>query len=103
MAETMLDLRHVPKDRAYAQLHAYTLQLLGGMDYNSAGMATISSTVDHACRHLWTGCYRVVQPDLLRVGPYQGTLGCLNIAFGRGVCGIAAKEQRSVVVPDVAR
>ena len=103
MAEEMLDLRHIPKDRAYAQLHAYTLQVLAGIDDDIAGMATISSLVHHAFRHLWTGFYRVVQPDLLRVGPYQGTLGCLDIAFGRGVCGVAAKEQRSVVVPDVGR
>ena len=103
MAEEMLDLRHIPKDRAYAQLHAHTLQVLAGIDDDIAGMATISSLVHHAFRHLWTGFYRVVQPDLLHVGPYQGTLGCLDIAFGRGVCGVAAKEQRSVVVPDVGR
>ena len=45
----------------------------------------------------------MVSPDLLRVGPYQGTLGCLEIAFGRGVCGTAAAERRTVVVPDVER
>lgn len=38
---------------------------------------------------------------LLRVGPYQGTLGCLEITFGRGVCGTAAAERRTVIVPDV--
>lgn len=103
MAETMLDLRHAPKDRAYARLHAYTLQVLGGIDDDIAGMATISALIHHAFRHLWTGFYRVVQPGLLRVGPYQGTLGCLDIEFGRGVCGVAAAERRSVIVPDVSR
>jgi len=38
----------------------------------------------------------------LRVGPYQGTLGCLEIAFGKGVCGTAAAEGRTVIVADVA-
>jgi GAF domain-containing protein len=38
---------------------------------------------------------------LLRVGPYQGTLGCLDIRFGKGVCGTAAAERRTVIVPDV--
>jgi GAF domain-containing protein len=58
--------------------------------------------VHHAFGHLWTGFYRVVEPGrLLRVGPYQGTLGCLEIAFGRGVCGTAAAEGRTVVVEDV--
>lgn len=103
MAETMLDLRHAPKDRAYAQLHAYTVQVLAGIDDDIAGMATISSLIHHAFGHLWTGFYRVVRSDLLRVGPYQGTLGCLDIEFGRGVCGVAAAERRSVVVPDVSR
>jgi GAF domain-containing protein len=52
--------------------------------------------------HLWAGFYRVVEPGvLLRVGPYQGTIGCLDIAFGRGVCGTAAAERRTVIVPDV--
>jgi GAF domain-containing protein len=103
MAETMLDLRHAPKDRAYAELHARTVQVLSGIEDDIAGMATISAMVHHAFRHLWTGFYRVVQPNLLRVGPYQGTLGCLDIEFGRGVCGTAAKERRSIVVPDVSR
>jgi GAF domain-containing protein len=58
--------------------------------------------VHHAFGHLWTGFYRVVQPDrLLRVGPYQGTLGCLEIPFGKGVCGAAAAARRTVVVEDV--
>ena len=49
----------------------------------------------------WTGFYRVVAPGLLRVGPYQGPLGCLEIAFERGVCGAAARERATQLVPDV--
>jgi L-methionine (R)-S-oxide reductase len=64
-------------------------------------MATMSCLVHHAFGHLWTGFYRVVEPSLLRVGPYQGTLGCLEIPFGKGVCGTAAAERRTVVVDDV--
>lgn len=103
MAEVMLDLRHEPRDRAYAQLHSHILMVLRGIDDDIAGMATISSLIHHAFRHLWTGFYRVVTPALLRVGPYQGTLGCLDIEFGRGVCGTAAAERKSIVVPDVSR
>lgn len=103
MAEVTLDLRHQPKDRAYAQLHAHILLVLAGIDDDIAGMATTSSLIHHAFGHLWTGFYRAVTPDLLRVGPYQGTLGCLEIAFGRGVCGTAAAERRTIVVPDVDR
>jgi GAF domain-containing protein len=76
--------------------------VLEGIDDPIAAMATVSALVHHAFGHLWTGFYRVVEPGrLLRVGPYQGTLGCLEIAFGRGVCGTAAAERRTVVVPDV--
>ena len=103
MSEVTLDLRRIPKDRAYAQLHAHVIAVLTGMDDDVAAMATMSSLIHHAFRHLWTGFYRVVGPELLRVGPYQGTVGCLEIAFGRGVCGTAAAERRTVIVPDVER
>jgi len=103
MAELMLDLRHQPKERAYAQLHAVMLNTLAGIDDDIAGMATLSSLLQHSFGYLWTGFYRVVAPGRLLVGPYQGTLGCLEIEFGRGVCGTAAAEQRTVIVPDVAR
>ncbi len=76
--------------------------LLEGSNDPIAAMATMSALLHHAFGHLWTGFYRVVEPDrLLRVGPYQGSLGCLDIQFGRGVCGTAAAEKRSVVVPNV--
>jgi GAF domain-containing protein len=61
----------------------------------------MSCVLHHGFGHLWTGFYRAVTPTLLRVGPYQGSLGCLDIALGRGVCGTAAKERRTLVVPDV--
>jgi GAF domain-containing protein len=103
MAELTLDLRHAPKPRAYAELHAHLLMALAGIDDEIAGMATMSALIHHAFGHLWTGFYRVVVPNRLLVGPYQGTLGCLEIAFGRGVCGTAAAERRTVIVPDVER
>ncbi len=104
MAEITLDLRGVVKSAAYDQLQAHTASVLAGVDDEIAAMATMSCLVHHAFGHLWTGFYRVVEPGrLLRVGPYQGTLGCLEIAFGRGVCGTAAAERRTVVVPDVER
>jgi len=103
MAEVMLDLRREPKDRAYAQLHAQFIGVMSGMDDDITAMATMSSMLHHAFGFLWTGFYRVVEPALLRVGPYQGTLGCLEIEFGNGVCGTAAAERRVVVVPDVQR
>ena len=49
----------------------------------------------------WTGFYRVTEPGLLKIGPYQGTHGCLTIPFSRGVCGACATAQNTIIVPDV--
>lgn len=51
--------------------------------------------------YFWTGFYRRVGADMLEVGPSQGTLGCSHIAFGRGVCGTVAVEERTRIVDDV--
>jgi len=102
MAEVTLDLRGLPKQRAYAELESHIDAVLDGIHDEIAEMATVSALVHHGFGHLWTGFYRVAEPGKrLLVGPYQGTLGCLEIAFGSGVCGTAAAEGRSVVVPDV--
>lgn len=103
MAELTLDLRDVPRAVAYAELDTQISAVLEGIDDPIAAMSTMSALLHHGLGHLWTGFYRVVEPGkLLRVGPYQGTLGCLEIAFGRGVCGTAAAEGRTVIVEDVA-
>jgi GAF domain-containing protein len=64
-------------------------------------MATMSALIHHGFDVLWTGFYRVVAPGLLRVGPYQGTLGCLEIRIGSGVCGTSAQSKQTVIVRDV--
>jgi L-methionine (R)-S-oxide reductase len=102
MSEITLDLRGIEKSRAYAELDGHVRAVLEGVDDPITAMATVSCLVHHAFGHLWTGFYRVVSPGLLRVGPYQGTLGCLEIPFGKGVCGTAAAEERAVIVTDVS-
>ena len=65
-------------------------------------MATLACEI-HA-RHPfsdWTGFYRVVAPELMKIGPYQGGHGCLVIPFSRGVCGAAARTRTAQLVPDV--
>jgi GAF domain-containing protein len=102
MEPVIPDLRATPRADAYARLLEMQELLLHDSTDAIAGMATLSAMLHHAFGHLWTGFYRVVERDkLLRVGPYQGSLGCQDIAFGRGVCGTAAAERRTVVVPDV--
>lgn len=102
MAELTLDLRDLPKADAYAQLETHVDVVLEGIDDDIAEMATLSALVYHGFGILWAGFYRLVTPDLLRVGPYQGTLGCLEIAVGRGVCGTAARDRTTIIVPDVS-
>jgi GAF domain-containing protein len=103
MAETTIDLSGLPRAQAYEELRGQIDAVLEGVNDEVAAMATISALIHHGFGHLWTGFYRVVEPDrLLRVGPYQGTLGCMEINFGRGVCGTAAAERKSVVVDDVS-
>ncbi len=64
-------------------------------------MATINSVLTQNFDHYyWTGFYRVCG-DRLVVGPYIGTVGCLQIEFGKGVCGTAAARRETVIVPDV--
>ena len=65
-------------------------------------MATVACEVHHADdRFDWTGFYRVVAPELMKIGPYQGGHGCLVIPFSRGVCGAAARTGEVQLVADV--
>lgn len=102
MAEATLDVRGVPRPAAYAEIDAHLDAVLEGVHDRIAVMATMAAVLHHGFGFLWTGFYQVVDPGrLLIVGPYQGTLGCLTIEFGHGVCGQAAATQRTIVVPDV--
>lgn len=65
-------------------------------------MATVACELYHHFDGFdWVGFYRVVEPGVLKIGPYQGGHGCLVIPFDRGVCGAAARERRTQLVADV--
>jgi GAF domain-containing protein len=90
------------KRERYRRLEGEIAAVLEGIDDPVTVMATAACLVHQALPAAsWTGFYRVVAPGLLRVGPYQGPLGCLEIPFARGVCGAAARERRSQLVLDV--
>ena len=88
----------------YRETHDSILAVLDGETNVTARMATVSCLLAQAFPdNIWTGFY-VVDPDKeeeLVVGPYQGTLGCLRIPFGQGVCGAAAATLETQVVKDV--
>ena len=65
-----------------------------------ANMANIAAAIHTKMGFHWTGFYRVVGEELV-LGPFQGPVACTRIRFGRGVCGTAWKEGRTLIVPDV--
>jgi L-methionine (R)-S-oxide reductase len=86
----------------YPALAARIRALTEGETDAVALMATVACEVHHSDdRFDWTGFYRVVAPELLKIGPYQGGHGCLVIPFSRGVCGAAARTRAVQLVPDV--
>ena len=92
------------KETLYAAVRQRLDALTDGEDDRVALMATIACELHQAMPHFhWTGFYRVTEPELLTIGPYQGGHGCLRIPFRKGVCGAAAREGRTVVVDDVDR
>ena len=86
----------------YPDISAAIRALTRGETDAVALMATVVCEIHHAHPFAdWTGFYRVVGPDLLKIGPYQGGHGCLVIPFSRGVCGAAARTGQVLNVPDV--
>ncbi len=88
------------KDEKYRVLHAQIKALTEGESDLTANMANISSMIHQTFGFWWTGFYRVCGQELV-LGPFQGPLACSRIPFGRGVCGTAWKEEKTIIVPDV--
>jgi len=86
----------------YDALAKSIASLTEGEDDSVALMATVACELHHSDdRFDWTGFYRVTGPEMLKIGPYQGGHGCLQIPFSRGVCGAAARTGQVQLVPDV--
>jgi GAF domain-containing protein len=105
MAESF-DILTLPTAKAerYAELSEAIAAVVEGEPVRVARMASVAAMLAASFdSYFWTGFYMVdpAKPDELVVGPYQGTLGCLRIAFGRGVCGAAAAERKTIIVADV--
>jgi len=102
MIGPMTTLAPAAKETIYREARTELAALLDGVYDPVAAMASAASVLHHRIeRASWTGFYRVVAPGLLRIGPYQGLPGCLEIPFDRGVCGAAARTGESQVVADV--
>jgi len=88
------------KEQLYEQTYKQIVAVLSGETDTIAKMANVAALLHKAFHFWWTGFYRVIDGELL-LGPFQGPVACMHIAYGRGVCGSAWKEQRTLVVPDV--
>ena len=88
------------KEDKYALLYKQIIAVTENESDSIANMANIAAMLHATFGFWWTGFYRVVGEELV-LGPFQGPLACSRIAYGRGVCGTAWKEQRTQVVPDV--
>ena len=101
MAENLI-IANGGKEEKYALLYKQIAALIEGERDTIANMANIAAMIHITFNFWWTGFYRVCGKELV-LGPFQGPLACSRIAYGRGVCGTAWKEQATQVVPDVAQ
>ena len=88
------------KEQKYDLLLRQVQSLAEGETDDIALMANMAAAIHDTFHFWWTGFYRVIGNELV-LGPFQGPLACTRIAYGRGVCGTAWQEQRTLVVPDV--
>lgn len=88
------------KESKYELLYRQVVALVEGESDAIANMANIASMLDATFHFWWTGFYRVIGDELV-LGPFQGPVACSRIAYGRGVCGTAWREGRTIVVEDV--
>lgn len=88
------------KQEKYQLLTEQISALIAGETDQIAVMANVCAAIHETMGFFWTGFYRVQNEELL-LGPFQGPVACMHIAFGRGVCGTAWKQRQTIVVPDV--
>jgi len=100
MAEKLDISEGASKDEVYRQLLPQIKALLENEPDTVANMANISAALKQAFNFLWVGFY-IVKRDELVLGPFQGKIACTRIRYGKGVCGTAWKEKRTVIVPNV--
>lgn len=93
-------MKKADKDTTYAELLEEIQALTATESDDIANMANIAAAIHAKMGFHWTGFYRVIGDELV-LGPFQGPVACTRIRYGRGVCGTAWKEARTLIVPDV--
>ena len=88
------------KEEKYQALLPQIEGLVAGEPDLIAKMANVAALLHEEFGFWWTGFYRVVGDELV-LGPFQGPIACIRIAYGRGVCGTAWQRGETVIVPNV--
>lgn len=99
MAED-LKLTATTKEEKYKELLPQVLGLIEGESDPVANMANICAALKFGMNFFWVGFY-LVKGEQLVLGPFQGPVACTRIGFGKGVCGAAWQQQKTIIVPDV--
>jgi L-methionine (R)-S-oxide reductase len=101
----MADILSVPKGQSKDQIYQALLpqieSIFGASSDMIANMANGAAILSQAFNFHWVGFYRALKSDLLVLGPFQGPLACVEIPFSKGICGAAARMQKTIIVPDV--
>lgn len=100
MAEELIIPGGATREEIYKSLFPQLKALTEGEQDQIANMANIAAAIKEYIDFFWVGFYRVVGDKLL-LGPFQGPVACTTIAFGKGVCGSAWKEKKTIIVPNV--
>lgn len=100
MAEELFINRQVSKEEKYQELIPQLSALVSGENDLVANLANLMAALKQTFNFWWIGVY-VVKNDELVLGPFQGPIACTRIKKGKGVCGTAWQEAKTIVVPDV--
>jgi L-methionine (R)-S-oxide reductase len=101
MVETLTLPADGDKAATYTALLPQIEAVMSGTGDLIANLANVAAVLKEAFNFHWIGFYRVVKPETLTLGPFQGPLACVEIPFSKGVCGQAAAGQLTIIVPDV--
>jgi L-methionine (R)-S-oxide reductase len=101
MTETLALPVNAGKKEIYAALLPQIWSVISSTDDLIANLANVAAILKQAFDFHWVGFYRTIEPETLVLGPFQGPLACVEIPFAKGVCGKAATDQKTILVPDV--
>lgn len=103
MKELVIYPQHAARQEIYQSLIPQIAAVIEDADDMIANLANIAAILKQAFDFHWIGFYRTTKPGILTLGPFQGPPACVTIAFTRGVCGAAARRQKTLIVPDVEK